>query len=78
MLATNVIARTNSPVERRTLAKMGRYRQRLWLLKGVLELSYGDETRQLTAGDQLDFAVDKTVSYFAREECRYLLNVLHV
>ncbi|RBL87301.1 transcriptional regulator [Streptomyces cavourensis] len=53
------------------------YRQRLWLLKGVLELGYGDETRRLVAGDQLDFAVDKAVSYFACEQCRYLLNVLH-
>lgn len=53
------------------------YRQRLWLLKGVLELSYGDEQHRLVAGDQLDFSVDKPLSYFACEECRYLLNVLH-
>jgi transcriptional regulator with XRE-family HTH domain len=53
------------------------YRQRLWLLKGVLEVTYGDEKHELNPGNQMDFSVDKPVSYFARKECRYLLNVLH-
>lgn len=53
------------------------YRQRLWLLAGELELTCGDETLTLAAGDQLDFSVDKPISYVAREDCRYLLNVLH-
>lgn len=53
------------------------YRQRLWLLDGVLELSYGDDTHRLTAGDQIDFSVDKPIVYAAVKNCRYLLNVLH-
>ena len=53
------------------------YRQRLWMLKGVLVLTYGDEKHRLVEGDQLDFSVDKPVSYAASEDCRYLLNVLH-
>lgn len=53
------------------------YRQRLWVLAGELDLHYGDESHHLRAGDQLDFSVDKPLSYQARGACRYLLNVLH-
>lgn len=55
------------------------YRQRLWVLEGKLEVSYGEDRYVLAAGDQLDFAVDKPVSYVAYHagRCRYLLNILH-
>ncbi|GGP25586.1 helix-turn-helix domain-containing protein [Silvimonas amylolytica] len=55
------------------------HRQRLWVLEGSLEVHYGEECYQLAAGDQLDFALDKPVSYVANSttQCRYLLNVLH-
>jgi transcriptional regulator with XRE-family HTH domain len=55
------------------------YRQRLWLVDGALEVTYGEERFLMEAGDQLDFAVDKPVSYLAPGPgpCRYLLNILH-
>lgn len=31
----------------------------------------------MAPGDQLDFSVDNPLSYLARKNCRYLLNVLH-
>ncbi|MGF6393726.1 helix-turn-helix domain-containing protein [Pseudomonas plecoglossicida] len=55
------------------------YRQRLWLVEGALEVTYGEERYLMGAGDQLDFAVDRPVSYLASGlgPCRYLLNILH-
>lgn len=55
------------------------YRQRLWVLEGELQVSYGDEHYQLHSGDHLDFAVDQAVSFVASGAagCRYLLNILH-
>ncbi len=55
------------------------YRQRLWVLEGELEVSYGEDRYALAPGDQLDFAVDRPVSYVAHNSgrCRYLLNILH-
>lgn len=55
------------------------YRQRLWVLEGELQVTYGDEFYSLRAGDHLDFAVDQAVSFVAPEagRCRYLLNILH-
>ncbi|GGP23798.1 XRE family transcriptional regulator [Silvimonas iriomotensis] len=55
------------------------HRQRLWMLEGNLDVIYGEERFELTVGDQLDFALDKPVSYLANPigRCRYLLNVLH-
>lgn len=55
------------------------YRQRLWVLDGELQVTYGNEVYELQSGDHLDFAVDQAVSFVAPEAggCRYLLNILH-
>ncbi|BAP44893.1 transcriptional regulator [Pseudomonas sp. StFLB209] len=55
------------------------YRQRLWLLEGELQVTYGEQVYQLQSGDHLDFAVDQPVSFVASDTrgCRYLLNILH-
>ena len=51
------------------------YAQRLWLLEGALQVDYGDEHFALAAGDCLDMAVDRPVSFRAGAGagCRYLL-----
>jgi len=53
------------------------HRQRLWILEGELELIHGESQHNMVAGDQLDFSVDKPITYIARTPCRYLLNILH-
>ncbi|MFJ3075915.1 helix-turn-helix domain-containing protein [Pseudomonas sp. NPDC087029] len=55
------------------------YRQRLWVVTGTLGVTYGEDQHVMEAGDQLDFAVDRPVSYQAQgtQPCRYLLNILH-
>lgn len=49
------------------------------MLEGELELRYGEDAHRLSAGDQIDFVVNKPLSYAALKKgrCRYLLNVLH-
>lgn len=51
------------------------YRQCLWMLEGALRVDYGDERFELTAGDCLDFGVDRALVFKAlgRAGCRYLL-----
>ncbi|WP_028533957.1 XRE family transcriptional regulator [Paludibacterium yongneupense] len=51
------------------------YRQRLWLLAGVLGVDYGSESYRLEIGDCLDFCVDRPLTFTAMEAaaCRYLL-----
>jgi len=55
------------------------YRQRLWVLEGSLEVRYGEDCYAMLAGDLLEFAIDKPISYTADEQhkCRYLLNILY-
>lgn len=51
------------------------YRQRLWLVTGVLEVTYGEQHYALSAGDCLTFGVDLPLDFSKPgvQDCRYLL-----
>lgn len=49
------------------------YAQRLWLLDGHLQITYGEEAHALDPGDCLDLAVDQPLAFKAVTACRYLL-----
>jgi transcriptional regulator with XRE-family HTH domain len=51
------------------------YAQRLWLLEGQLQVDWGDERFELSAGDCLDLVVDRELAFRCGGEagCRYLL-----
>lgn len=51
------------------------YAQRLWLVEGRLQVQWGEERFQLAAGDALDLAVDRPLSFASAGDagCRYLL-----
>lgn len=53
------------------------YAERLWLLEGRLQVTWGDEVFELSAGDSLDLAVDRALSFRSQGDagCRYLLVV---
>ena len=51
------------------------YKQRLWLVEGLLTVDYGAEKYALSAGDALTFGVDLPITFSntGTEPCRYLL-----
>ncbi|WP_376775530.1 cupin domain-containing protein [Candidatus Sodalis endolongispinus] len=51
------------------------YRQRLWLVTGVLEVTYGEGHYALSAGDCLTFGVDLPLDFSnpGVQDGRYLL-----
>lgn len=53
------------------------YHERLWMLEGRLQVSWGDEVFELAPGDCLDLSVDRALSFRSLGDagCRYLLVV---
>ena len=51
------------------------YRQRLWIVEGLLNIDYGAQNYALSAGDALTFGVDLPITFSNPGEhpCRYLL-----
>ncbi len=53
------------------------YRERLWVVDGRLQVSWGDEVFEMDPGDSLDLSVDRALSFRSLGDsgCRYLLVV---
>lgn len=51
------------------------YRQRLWMVEGILNIDYGSGHYALFAGDALTFGVDLPITFSnpGEQPCRYLL-----